>query len=484
MTRTADGKDILRGAVASLGGFGGRLLARAILLISAGHLYGAANMGVLGQLAATIEILGAVATLGLKRTLLDKLSLAARRANPQGDVVATALLLSTILGSILGVGLYLVWPLLFTWRVPAIVFVAIPAAALAEVALTATRFHRLIRWEVIARCIAEPWTLVAAALLFHALGLTESGLPLAYGLSVIMAAGVAFWALGRTFGARAMLRWRPRLASLPGMFVTSLPVGMSEIGVMLLRRLDIILLSLFVDQRGVGLYYMAQQVSTVAHRIYRLFEPMMGPVIAGLYHDHDTGSMRARIVRTCRLVFVLQLAVTVPLVVFGDAVLGLFGPSFHAAAPVLVILLLAELVDGSFALAEMPLVFARPFVMPALTGVTVAVEVMGILVLTPIWGAEGAAFGFLAATVTLAAGRIFLLDRALRIPVLDWRYLPPLLVAGAVGTLLYMVRPWATSGLIVTLVMLAGSALFLLLTMLLSPAEDRRMFRKPGFRWL
>lgn len=482
MSRASDRKDLLRGAIASLGGFGGRLLARAVLLVAAGNLYGAANIGVLGQLAAIIEILAAVATLGLKRTLLDKLAIAARRDHGEGAVVATGLLLSTGLGIILGAVLYLVWPLLFDWTIPAIVFLAIPAAAFAEVALTATRFRRVIRWEVIARCIMEPWSLLAAALLFHALGLRESGLPLAYALSVLMAAAVGLWGLGRTFGMRGMLGWRPEIATLPGMFLASLPVGMSDIGVILLRRLDIILLSLFVDTRVTGLYYMAQQVSTVPHRIYRLFEPMMGPVIAGLYHDRDTGSMRARIVRICRLVFILQLAVTLPLVVFGDSVLALFGESFRTAAVILLILLVAELLDGSFALAETPLVFARPFVMPPLMIVTLGVEVLGILILTPIWGATGAALGFLLATLTLAAGRLFLLDRALAIRVLDWRYLPPLAIAGVLGGLLALARPWLDTGLSVTLAMLGAAGLMLLLTAVFSAEEDRRLFRIPGFR--
>lgn len=479
MSGAADRKDILRGAVASLGGFGGRMLARMILLVSAGHLYGAANIGVLGQLAAVIEILAAVATLGLKRTLLDKLNLAVRRGHDQGTVAATAILLSTGLGFVLAALLFALWPRLFDWSVPDVVFLAIPAAAFAEVALTATRFRRFIRWEVVVRCIMEPWSLLAAAMFFHAAGVRNDGLPLAYAVSMLVAAAASLWGLGRVFGFRRLMGWRPEMASLPDMFLASLPVGMSDIGVILLRRLDIILLSLFVDQRITGLYYMAQQVSTVPHRIYRLFEPMMGPVIAGLYHDRDTQSMDMRIVRVCRLVFILQLAVTLPLMVFGDAVMALFGDGFRAAAVILVILLVAELLDGSFALAETPLVFARPFVMPPLMMATLGVELVAILLLAPTWGATGTAVGFLFSTATLAAGRLFLLHRALRIRVVDWRYLPPLGIAIALGGLLVLVRGWLESPIAITVAVFGSAALMLALTALLGAEEDRRTFRKP-----
>ena len=74
MVALDDFRDILRGALASLGGFGGRMLARLALMIVAGQLYGAAPLGVLGQVAALIEILGAIAVLGLRRSLLDMMS--------------------------------------------------------------------------------------------------------------------------------------------------------------------------------------------------------------------------------------------------------------------------------------------------------------------------------------------------------------------------------------------------------------------------
>ena len=74
MGTLSDIRDIARGVLASLGGFGGRMLARLILMLIAGQLYGATALGLLGQVAALTEILAAIAVLGLKRSLLDQLS--------------------------------------------------------------------------------------------------------------------------------------------------------------------------------------------------------------------------------------------------------------------------------------------------------------------------------------------------------------------------------------------------------------------------
>ncbi len=481
MSGIADRKDIMRGAIASLGGFGGRMLARIALLIGAGHLYGASNVGFLGELAAVVEILAAIAILGLKRTLLDLLNHAAKRKLPIGEPIATALLLSVGFATLLSLGLYIAWQYVFPREMPLLVFFAIPATAFADVALTATRFRRVIRWEVVARCIAEPWGFLAATLIFYALGMTNEGLPMAYSVSLVMAAAAAIWGLCSTFGAREILRWRPRLANLPVVFLGSLPVGLSDIGVMMLRRIDILILGLFVDQRITGFYFMAQQITTVPHRIYRLFEPMVGPVIANLHHNQDIAAMRSKLVSLCRWVFILQLGVTVPLVIFGDHVLGLFGSQFSAATMVLVILLVAELADGSFSLAETPLVFARPGVMPALITVALVVEVTTIFTFAPLWGAEGAALGFLCTTITLAAGRLFLLDRTLEISVPDRQYLAPIAIGAVVGVSLWTARLYipANVPMLVGFAILAGIATFLLLVSVLAASEeDRHMLKR------
>jgi len=437
-----DIKDILRGALASLGGFGGRMLARLAMLFFAGSYYGAEKFGHLGEVAAITEIMAAAAVLGLKRTLLDMLS-AKDAADKTGQIIKEALLASLILASIMSVGLGFAWSLLFPDApMPFILYLAVPGIVVAEVAGTAIRFKRIIRWEVIARCVMEPWAFFAAVLIFYWVGMTEIGLISAYAISCIAAA------IGISIGLSGSIGWktilsaplRPRqLYHIPR---KSFPIGVTDIGVMMFRRADILLLSIFVPGEVTGIYYMAQQIVTVPHKIYQLFEPMMAPVLAKLHHDAKRDVIGAKLAGFCRWVFTLQLAITVPFILFGGELMGLFGSEYMVGALVLAALLTAELMDGSFALTETALVFAKPKVPPMLILMALMIEFSAIYFFAGEMkmGAEGAAVGFLIAMGSLAAARLFMLWRYLDIKIIGLAFLIPVGFGGVTAAALILLR--------------------------------------------
>ena len=149
----SDIRDILRGALASLGGFGGRMVARLCLMLIAGQLYGAAPLGLLGQVAALSEILAAIAALGLKRSLLGMLSDKTNAISPD-TLIKESLAVSLALAVVMSVFLGFAFAFLFSdTAMPVLLYAVIPCTVFAEVAGTAIRFKRIIRWEVIARCV-------------------------------------------------------------------------------------------------------------------------------------------------------------------------------------------------------------------------------------------------------------------------------------------------------------------------------------------
>ncbi|MCG8503120.1 MAG: polysaccharide biosynthesis C-terminal domain-containing protein [Sphingomonadales bacterium] len=476
----------MRGGVASLGGFGARLTARVGLMVAAGHLFGASELGKLAQVAATIEILSAIGVLGLKRTLLGMLSRDAADAANGGRVerrVAEALLAAGLISLVLTAGLWLFWPLLFSPQtaLPLVLLLAIPSIVISDVALTATRYHRLIKWEVLTRCGIEPWSYLLFALLAAWAGLIEGGLLYAYVGSLFAALVFALCGLLRVFGWRSLWSEPPRLRSLLAIPRESLPTGLTDIGVVLLRRVDILLVAVYTDPATTGVYFMVQQIATVPHKIHALFEPMLAPVIAALHHSKRSEAIQAKLAGCCRWVMTLQLGLSVPLIIFGDHVLGLFGPEFAIGLFILAIILLAELLDGSFVLCETALVFAKPSVPPQLILMALIVEVVAITLLAPPFGAEGAAFGFLIATFCLAAGRLIAVRRLLGIRVIDRSYLYPALLALATAVILSLARQWSGgSGLALPLLLaLTGIAGFMLaIRKLATTREDRLILRR------
>jgi len=450
------------------------MIARLMLMLVAGQLYGAAPLGLLGQVAAIVEILAAVAVLGLRRSLLDMLSADGVHV---ASTVKEALVSSLMMAAAMSLVLSLAWPYLFSaTAMPPILYGAIPCIVFAEVAGTAIRFKRIIRWEVIARCVMEPWVFLAAALIYHFVLKDPAGLLSAYAFSAIAAAAGIAIGLSQSIGLSALLRAPFRWRALYLIPRKSLPVGITDIGVMMFRRLDVLLLSLVAGHQVTGIYYMAQQIVTVPHKIHQLFEPMMSPVVAKLHHAARRDLIGRKLEGICRWVFTLQLAVTTPLIMFAADILTLFGAQFAAGGLVLALLLAAELIDGSFALVETPLIFAKPSLPPKLVVLTLVLEMPAVLLLAYGGGAAGAAMGFLIAMAGLAAMRLIMLRRHLGIGVLGKGFLPPIIFGAAVAGLLalYQIMVPASVAIHFGVAVMASIAFYLLLVRLMALTPDDR----------
>ncbi len=461
MSALNDIRDIVRGVIASFFGFGGRLVARAILMVFAGRAFGLEAIGHLGQVAAISEIAAAVCVLGLKRSLLDMLSFESERGRSTERRMMEALSLVTLVGFFVSSFLCLVWWQMFPdarYLLP-FLFVAVPAIVITEVSLSAVKFKRIIRWDVWSRCIIEPWTFLGLAGLLWLIGQTDHGLILAYAGSVCAACLCALFGLVRVVGVRTLMSSSPSVRNWPEIIKHSLPVGITNIGVMSVRRLDLIVLSAFVGPSAVGLYYMAQQVVTIPQKTAALFEPMLSPVMARLHNQKNTDQIRINLISVCRWIFIFQIGLTIPMMIFSDIVMTIFGSEFRAGAIILCVILVAELIDGTFLSIETPLVYARPLIPPTLLVLALVIEIVSISTLSFVWGVEGAAIGFLITMTCLALGRIIMLKRHLDISVISTSYIVPLLAGLVMACGLWILREWSggdtiinISGIVITLI--------------------------------
>lgn len=482
MSGLADIRDVVRGAVASFFGFGGRLIARALLMVLAGRVYGIEALGVLGQVAAITEISAAVGVIGLKRGLLDQLSYESENGRSVEARIVEALGLALAFAVGISILLLFAWPLVLSdGRIAAFLFFAVPVIVFTEIALTAVKYKRIIRWDVWARGIAEPWGfLLFASLVYFAFGASEAGLVLAYVGSIFAGGALAAIGLLNTYGLAGLAKSKPSLKKSLAIPQRSAAVALTDIGVMALRRLDLIVMSLFVGPSGAGLYYMVQQLASVPQKVNALFEPMMSPVIARLHNRMDGEKIRNNLVGVCRWIFIIQLAITIPIIAFGDIILSVFGAEFAAGGVVLAIVLTAELLDGAFITTETPLVFANPKIPPLLLVTTLIIEVAAIAVFTILWGVEGAAAGFFVAIAALTVGRLFMLYRNFRINVVTNRYIGPLFYGVAVLTALLLLRRWIEpdQSIIIISAILGGTAAFLYLIKTFALTKsDRVLFR-------
>jgi len=444
MAALADIRDIIRGALSSLFGFGGRLVARAILMVVAGRWFGMSELGVLGQVAAITEITAAIGVLGLKRSLLDMLSHKQEHGMSVEKRVVEALILSTGVAFILSGLLYFVWPV-FVPEITALkglLFFAVPAIVFTEVALSAIKFKRVIKWDVLSRGFAEPWGFLVLAIVIYQLGLVHTGLVMAYVGSILISVCTVGFGLVQTYKLTALRKAHPSMKTMLSLPKQSAPTGLTDLGVMMLRRVDILVLGLFVPTAGTGIYYMVQQLATIPQKVNSLFEPMTSPVLARLHNQFNTDRIRASLQSVCRWIFIIQLAMSVPMIVYGDSLLSIFGPAFAIGSICLTFILIAELIDGSFITTETALLYAYPKIPPIIIIFGLLLEIIAIAILSHFWGVNGAALGFLIAIIMITAGRLFMLKKKMSINVLGTMYLLPLGFALLMAICLYGLRVW------------------------------------------
>ena len=482
MAGMSDVRDIVRGVLASMFGFGGRLVARAILMIVAARAYGMEALGLLGIVAATTEIVAGIGVLGLKRGLLDFLSYDEERGRaPQSRILeAFGLGLSVTLLAVVVVtcALTLFWPDLT--KLAPIILITAPMIVVSEIALTAIKFKRVIGWDVAIRGAIEPWGFVLLAFLFLQVDNIQSGLLWAYVGSFAISAVFAVIGVLRIYGPKTFLQAQPQFSELMNIPKRSTSVGIADLGFLAFRRVDLIVLSAFVSAEAVGLYYAVQQIATIPQRIYSLFEPMMSPVIARLHNRMDAKRIKSTLIGVCRWVLIIQLAVTVPMVVYGDHLLHIFGPSYAIGAGVLAVVLIGELVDGSFMAVETPLLFARPKIPPILIIGALLIEVISIAALAPTMGVYGAGFGFFFAMLALSIGRLVMIHRHLLITVVNPSYFAPVIFSLGLAAVLTYTRRWISPGdgaLIVLLFIMSISTYLSLVRKFALTSSDRVIMR-------
>jgi len=433
-----DLSDVLKGAAASLAGFAGRTGARVFFLFFAGNFYGAVRLGELASVIAVIEILVMLGIFGFRRSLLEFLEGAKGKPDAQYTLVLTALTMTFAIGATLAGSLALAWDFIgLNMKTPVYPLFAflIPFVALMDVILTTTRFKRIVRYEVFARSLVEPWTLALAAVALYFLDIRESGLLLAYSISLMAAFGFSLFAFAQVYDWKKLLKSRVEFGLVKKMFFFSGPTALVDAIGVAFRRADIIVLSLFTPDAVVGIYYGVQNLATIIQKTRHIFDPILSPVINQTLSQRgnkDVGQQLSQVCRWILTLLALQLAI---MAFYAEPLLGLIGEGFAIGALALIIVLTAEALEGTLASAELPFVFKKPLLNLGLTATAFGIHVAGLSYLVPRFGMVGAASSFLLALISLNTLRLIFIKREFDISLLAWRYLKPLIA----GTIAYLV---------------------------------------------
>ena len=356
MTAPASDIDTLaKGGRTNIAGFALRLLARIPFLFIAGRLYGPDLVGRFALAVVVVELAALAATLGLKRGLAQALSNADRpHACVVWDAMAVALLASLTASAVL-------------WCVPQIMYPNTPVTgldrylglvvlgpALSDVSLAALAYRLNVKAAVTARAVVEPWTISGAAWAFSFFTIRD-GLVLSYVASMVAALAASLIPFIRSYGWPS--GWSPKLGHLFGLARANAPLAGADALEWGSRNVDRFILGLLFAPKVVGIYYMAQQVSSLPQKLKTSFDPILGPVITRSLADRDYSAIANQVRQVAFWIMAAQAGLALMGSIPGKAVMGVMGPQFVAGTAALAFLLTAEVLASTGAVCESALVY-------------------------------------------------------------------------------------------------------------------------------
>ena len=420
---------LARGGQTNFLGFLLRLAARLPFLFIAGRLYGAAELGRFASALVVVELMAMVCTMGEKRGLALRLS---ECDDEEAPLVADSLALAVLVGSLAALVLWLVPQPMFPSGhfndVDRLMVLAIPALALTEILLAAQAYRYDIAATVRARAVVEPWTIsiMAGAMYFV---LPDSGLPLAYLISIYAALATAAWPFFRSYGLPR--GWRPHLGRMARLSVRGLPLAAADTIEWGTRRLDIFILGLFAAPTAVGVYYVAQQVASLPQKLKTSFEPILGPVLTRKLKEKDYAAIAKQVCQVGFWITAAQAGVGLALGIPGEAIMGLVGPHFVGGTGALGFLLLAEVVAATAVVSEAALVYVARlrnlWISTAAISLQAALTVGAMLIADKLqfndgWRAASAAGALMLALGASSIVKAFTLSRILGRTINNWRW--------------------------------------------------------------
>jgi len=405
---------ILRGSASAGLGLALRLGARIVFLAIAAQLFGAALFGAFSLAVAVVELAVAVGGLGMKRYLFKLLE--DRGERHAGHVLLDAALLvgaaSLALGALIALVALAAPPeLLAAQTAFALAWVApmVVGQALLDLFLSATRWRHRMRFEVAARSLIEPYVGAAGAVIAWLAGWEGAGLLLGYAAGTLAALGYAAIGTRVAFGSLALRRYRPHpLALLATLRATATPTATDAIAAFF-GRADLYLVGVLLGEAPAGIYAMARQLKTPIRQARQAFDSLLTPIVAKTLSADGPASTSTAISSASRMILAIQLAMVLALLAVGEPVLGWFGAEFAPGYAALLILGLAETIQGAFSVSDLLLLYLRARLALVVICTMIAVQLLTAVPLVDAFGIAGAALSVLAAITAGALLRRFLL---------------------------------------------------------------------------
>ena len=113
-----------------------------------------------------------------------------------------------------------------------------------------------------------------------------------------------------------------------------------------MTRLPVLILGLLIGPVSVALFSLSTRIAETVVFTSSIISLTIGPHVAELHARQDYSGMQQLVTRSTRTITLWAVPVALALVVFGNWILGWFGPQFRAGYPVLLVLIAGKTVDA------------------------------------------------------------------------------------------------------------------------------------------
>ncbi len=178
------------------------------------------------------------------------------------------------------------------------------------------------------------------------------------------------------------------------LFTFSFWTFLSSGGMLMFTYADTILIGIYMSEADVGIYRIAFQLSSVASFTVLAFHTVLFPQISRWHAEGNRSGIEHSLSKALTYSFFLAIPVTAGGILLSDRLLYyLYGASFTGGAPVLIILLFAQIGNIFMYLFTMSLnAMDNPRSSFIATGISGILNILLNIILIPIYGVAGAAF--------------------------------------------------------------------------------------------
>ncbi|MFC6723327.1 flippase [Halobium palmae] len=187
-----------------------------------------------------------------------------------------------------------------------------------------------------------------------AIRLLAVGIALFVGASVVGVVAAIVVGFVLAFGFALMLAFsrtsfRPTLGNsrenLIEFYDFSLPLTVSQMGTILQRRIDILMVGFFLSGSAVGIYNIASVLSNFLLLPLTAFSQLFPPIASRLYANGERDELNSLYTRVTRWSFTLALLPTLGAALYTEEVLSIFGEDFADGGVVLSLFVLGQLTN-------------------------------------------------------------------------------------------------------------------------------------------